>query len=234
MQCQNYRDDSEEIRKSRSFGILASYHPCGVAIGFTEAVKAEGMRSITRHLLRSIKYGCLMPDALLYDCACALKLHWNKWLGTNMLKISDLTKQLPSHIALDNFHQRTHTRAICQTVMRSDHPSHEGRFLGVNSQAAEQGFQFIAKAKYSLRNFSFPYSTVMLMLMFHLKNCRIVGLKENHIGLSSKYFKNEIKDYFLTPRMYETFGIFSDNKEDNDYEYDELDDDDNSLLTTDE
>ncbi|CAF5069319.1 unnamed protein product, partial [Rotaria magnacalcarata] len=50
-ECTNYRDNSEEIRKNRTYGILASYHPCGVAIGYTEAVKAEGMRSITRHLL---------------------------------------------------------------------------------------------------------------------------------------------------------------------------------------
>ncbi|CAF2095155.1 unnamed protein product, partial [Rotaria magnacalcarata] len=64
-ECTNYRDDSEEIRKNRTYGILASYHPCGVAIGYTEAVKAGGMRSITRHLLRMIIYGCRMPDALM-------------------------------------------------------------------------------------------------------------------------------------------------------------------------
>lgn len=210
MQCQNYRDDSEDIRKSRTFGFLASYHPCGVVIGFTEAIRAEGMRSITRHLLRSIKCGCQMPEALLYDCACALKLHWEKWLGTDMLKLSDVTRQLPKYIALDNFHQRTHTRSICQSIMKSDHPSHEGRFLGVNTQAAEQGFQFICKIKYSLRNFSYPYSTVMLMLIFHLKNCRVIGVSEYQIGLSALYFSNEIKQYFLTPRICETFGAFKD------------------------
>ncbi|CAF1454237.1 unnamed protein product [Adineta steineri] len=31
-ECSNYRDDSEQIRKSRTFGFLASYHPCGVLI----------------------------------------------------------------------------------------------------------------------------------------------------------------------------------------------------------
>ncbi len=41
--CQNYRNDSEEIKKSKTYGILASYHPCGIAVGFTEATKAEGM-----------------------------------------------------------------------------------------------------------------------------------------------------------------------------------------------
>ncbi|CAF3388792.1 unnamed protein product [Rotaria socialis] len=230
-QCSNYRDDSEQIRKSRTFGFLASYHPCGVSIGFVEAIKAEGMRSITRHLLRSIIHGCQMPDALLYDCACTLKLHWQKWIGTDMLKLTNITRQLPRYIALDNFHQRTHTRSICQTVMKMDHPSHEGRFLGVNSQAAEIGFQFIAKAKYSLRNFSFPYSTVMLMLMLHLKNCRIVGINEYQIGLSSLYFSNEIKDYFLTRRVCETFGTF-DKDDENTEEFDVIED--YNELTTEE
>ncbi|CAF3817891.1 unnamed protein product [Rotaria sordida] len=223
-QCSNYRDDSEQIRKSRTFGFLASYHPCGVSIGFTEAIKAEGMRSITRHVLRSIIHGCEMPEALLYDCACTLKLHWNKWLGTDMLKLTDITQQLPKYIALDNFHQRTHTRSICQTVMKMDHPSHGGRFSGINSQAAEIAFQFIAKAKYSLRNFSYPYSTVILMLMLHLKNCRIIGVNEFQIGLSSLYFSNQIKDYFLTPRICETFGALDKYDENTDVESDGIED----------
>ena len=230
---QNYRNDSERFRKSRTFGFLASYHSCGVAIGFTEAIKAEGMRSITRHLLRSIIHGCQMPDALLYDCACVLKLHWNKWLGTDMLKLSDVTNQLPSYIAIDNFHQRTHTRSICQTVMKSDYPLHKGRFLGVNSQAAEQGFRFIARVKWSLRNFSFPYSTVMLMLILHLKNCRIVGLSENMHGISSLYFANDIKQYYSTPAVYETFGANNkdtENNEDNEDSEDISDLAENNIL----
>ena len=83
-----------------------------MAIGFTEAVNAEGMRSVTRHLLRSIIYGCQMPDALLYDCACALKLHWQKWLGSDMLKISDVTKQ-PLFILLSTIFINVHTREPC-------------------------------------------------------------------------------------------------------------------------
>ena len=130
-----------------------------------------------------------------------------------MLKLSDVTQHLPKYIALDSFHQRTHTRSMCQTTMRSSHPSHDGRFLGINSQAAEQGFQSIARAKYSLRNFSFPYSTVMLMLMLHLKNCRIIGINEHQLRLSSTYFSNEIKEYFSTPRICETFGILEKSDE---------------------
>ncbi|CAF1537739.1 unnamed protein product, partial [Rotaria sp. Silwood1] len=45
VQCQNYRNDSEEIKKNKTYGILASYHPCGVAVGFTEAIKAEAKKS---------------------------------------------------------------------------------------------------------------------------------------------------------------------------------------------
>ncbi|CAF1527331.1 unnamed protein product, partial [Adineta ricciae] len=186
--CQNYRNDSEEIKKNKTYGILASYHPCGIAIGFTEAIKAEGMRSVTRHLLLMIIGGCLMPDALMYDCACALKLHWNKWLGTDMLKSSSLTQQLPFHLALDNFHQKTHSRSMCQTIMKSDHPSHEGRFIGLNSQAAEQAFQYISRAKFALRNFSFPHSTIMLLIMLHLLNCKMTGINLETIGLGFRYF----------------------------------------------
>jgi hypothetical protein len=225
-ECQNYRDDGEEIRKNRTFGILASYHPCGVSVGYTEAVKAEGMRSITRHILRMIIHGCLMPDALMYDCACTLKLHWNKWLGTDMLKLSNLTERLPNHLALDNFHQRTHSRTMCKSIMKSDHPSHEGRFTGLNSQAAEQGFQFISRAKYSLRNFSFPHSTVMLMLLLHLKNCRITGINENSFGLSLSCFNDKIKEFFLTPRMCESFEVSIEeetNDTDDDYQLEDID-----------
>ncbi|CAF1416486.1 unnamed protein product [Rotaria sordida] len=65
VQCQNYRNDSEEIKKNKTYGIFASYHPCGVAVGFTEAIKAEGMRSVTRHLLLMIIGACLTPDVLI-------------------------------------------------------------------------------------------------------------------------------------------------------------------------
>ena len=109
---------------------------------------------------------------------------------------------------------------MCLTIMRADHPSHNGKILGLNTQAAEIAFQSIAKAKYSLRNFSFPYSTVMLILMLHLKNCRIVGINENQIGVSALYFSNEIKQYFSTPRVCETFEAFEKDDESTDEEFD--------------
>ena len=189
---------------------------------------------MTRHLLRMIIHGCDMPDALMYDCACVLKLHWAKWLGTDMLKLSNLTKQLPVHLALDNFHQRTHTRTMCQTVMKSDHPSHEGRFIGLNSQAAEHAFQYISRAKYSLRNFSYPHSTIMLMLMLHLLNCKTTEINSENIGLAFSYFGNYIRDFFATPCLYESFGNCnqeetSDTDEDNQSDLDHQITLDNSL-----
>ncbi|CAF1371904.1 unnamed protein product [Rotaria magnacalcarata] len=100
--------------------------------------------------------------------------------------------------------------------MASNHPSHEGRFIGLNSQAAEQAFQFISRAKYSLRNFSFPHSTVMLMLILNLKNCRITSIIEHHIGLLASHFVNDIKDFFLTPCTMESFGTLNIEENNND------------------
>ncbi|CAF1517345.1 unnamed protein product [Adineta ricciae] len=232
-QCQNYRNDSEEIKKNKTYGILASYHPCGVAVGFTEAFKAEGMRSVTRHLLLMIIGGCLMPDALMYDCACALKLHWNKWLGTDMLKTSTITQHLPVHLALDNFHQMTHSRPMCQTIIKSDHPSHEGRFVGLNSQAAEQAFQYIARAKFALRNFSYPHSTVMLLIMLHLLNCKITGINSETIGLGFLYFNDIMKDFFATPCVYEHFGTLNDEEVNKDEDNDDQSDLDHNVTSED-
>lgn len=172
-----------------------------------------------------IVHGCDMPDALMYDCACTLKLHWDKWLGTDMLKLSNLTQQLPRYLALDNFHQRTHSRAMCKTIMKSDHPSHEGRFIGLNSQAAEHAFQYISRAKYSLRNFSYPYSTTMFMIMLHLLNCKTTGINAESVGLASSYFGDKMKNFFKTACVYESFGIVyqeepSDNEEDDQFDLD--------------
>ncbi len=60
-----------------------------------------------------------------------IKIHWNKWLYTDMLKLSNLTKQVPTYLTRDNFHQRTHTRPMCKTIMKSNQPSHEERFYWI-------------------------------------------------------------------------------------------------------
>jgi hypothetical protein len=68
--CNVYRDDMEAIKKARSFGILVTFLSCGVTIAFDECIRAEGMRSVTRHLLRALHHGIELLDAMLYDTAC--------------------------------------------------------------------------------------------------------------------------------------------------------------------
>ncbi|CAF1393638.1 unnamed protein product [Adineta ricciae] len=110
------------------------------------------------------------------------------------------------------------------TIMNSDHPSHEGRFVGLNSQAAEQAFQYISRAKFALRNFSFPHSTAMLLIMLHLLNCKMTGINSEIIGVEFLHFGDIIKDFFATPCIYERFGTL------NGEELSKDDDDDQSDL----
>ncbi|CAF1683234.1 unnamed protein product, partial [Adineta ricciae] len=87
-QCNVIRlgDDEELENKRKSKGFLASFLSCGVVIGFTESINHEGVRKITDHLLTMIKTGVKMPNALIYDSACNLKLFWNKNFGSVHLK----------------------------------------------------------------------------------------------------------------------------------------------------
>ncbi|CAF3132069.1 unnamed protein product [Rotaria sp. Silwood2] len=151
-------------------------------------------------------------------------------METHMLKVLEITKQSSTYRALNNFHQRTHSRPTCQTIMKFDHPSHERRFTGLSSQTAEHVFQFIIRAKCSLRNFSYPHSTVMLMLILHLKNCGIVGLSENEVGISASYFDYEINEYFSRPCIFETFGAMEQSDEDTDEDINLEENDDESTM----
>ena len=76
LDCNVYRDDMDSVRKGRSFGILVTFMSCGVTIAFDESIREEGMRNVTRHLLRALDHGAELPDVMLYDTACALKVHW--------------------------------------------------------------------------------------------------------------------------------------------------------------
>ncbi|CAF1618158.1 unnamed protein product [Rotaria sordida] len=107
--------------------------------------------------------------------------------------------------------------------MKSDHPSHEGRFVGLNSQAAEQAFQYISRAKFALRNFSFPHSTIMLLIMLHLLNCKMTGINSETIGVGFQYFGDIIKDFFPTPCIYERFGALNGEELNNDEDDDQSD-----------
>jgi hypothetical protein len=45
--CNVYRNELENDQKSRSFGFLVTFLSCGIVIGFTESIKAEGCRRVT-------------------------------------------------------------------------------------------------------------------------------------------------------------------------------------------
>ena len=194
--CNVYRDNTLDIRKCRTFGCIVSFLSCGVTMAYDEAIRAEGMRPITRHLLRAIIHGAKMPEGIIYDAACTLDLHWKKFLGTNLLRHSVNTNQLPKRRCVDFFHIRTHTRPMCKTIMRPDDPVHEGLFTNVNTQMAEQSFSFLSQFKSSLRNFTHPRSTTMLMILLHLKNCDIVGVRHTDQGIASRYLPELIKPYY--------------------------------------
>lgn len=165
-------------------------------MAYDEAIRAEGMRPITRHLLRAIIHGAKMPAGIIYDAACTLDLHWKKFLGTSLLHHSMNTAQLPQRRCVDFFHIKTHTRSICQTIMRPDHPSHEGLFVDINTQLAEQSFSFLTQFKSSLRNFTHPRSTTMLPILLHLKNCDIVGIQHTDRGIACRHLPELIKPYY--------------------------------------
>ena len=196
--CNVYRDSTSEIRKNRTFGCIVSFLSCGITMAYDEAVRAEGMRPITRHLLRSIMHDAKMPDGIIYDAACTLELHWRKFLGTAFLRHSNNTDKLPQRRCVDYFHIRTHTRPMCQSIMRPDDPSHEGLFDNINTQMAEQSFSFLSRFKASLRSFTHPRSTTMLMLLLHLKNCQIIGIAHTDFGIGARHFSSLMKPYYAS------------------------------------
>lgn len=203
LDCNVYRNDAESIRKGRSFGILVTFLSCGVTIAFDESIRSEGMRTVTRHLLRALHHGAELPDAMLYDTACALKIHWDKWKNTEFLRASRYTDSLPKFIAIDRFHQPNHQREICRTIMNADHPIHQNRFTGVNSQIAEQNFKYLSRSKASLRCFNFPTSFVMLLLISHHRNCKQTGIHFRSHGISSSNFGDLIKIYYKTSSVFQ-------------------------------
>ncbi|CAF1491797.1 unnamed protein product, partial [Didymodactylos carnosus] len=136
--CNVYHDDIIDERKLSSYGFLATFLNCSVIVGFDECPRSEGMPRAVRHLLRILKYGDLLP-AMLYGCACTLKLFIDKWYKTNHLKKSSRTKFLHTmHLAIDRFQQSNHLRQMCQKEMSVDHDSHKGINDQVDSQVAER------------------------------------------------------------------------------------------------
>lgn len=200
--CYNvYRDGTFEVRKSRSFGCIVGFLSCGVTLTYDEAIVAEGMRPITLHLLRSIVHEAKMPRGLVYDASCTLLLHWKRFFGTPLSHRSANTEQLPEKIWVDYFHIRTHTRPICKAIMRPDDSIQEGMLKGVNTALAEQSFSSLTRLKMPMRNFTYPRSTTMLMLLSHLKNFAIVGIQHDTFGLNARHFQESFKSRYYSTLM---------------------------------
>ena len=69
-----------------------------------------------------VKTGAQLPDVLIYDNACALRLHWNNVFRTEYLKENEMTLKLFNlKLLLDRFHQKGHTRPMCRRLMNPDH-----------------------------------------------------------------------------------------------------------------
>ncbi|CAF1501294.1 unnamed protein product, partial [Didymodactylos carnosus] len=123
--CNVYRSEIGIDQKNRSFGLLVTFLSCNVVIGFTESIKAEGCRRVTDHLLTMLKFGANLPDALFYDNACALRLHWNKVYGTKYLAKNEFTNKLYNlSLVLDRFHLKGHTTPMCRKMMNPDDNEH--------------------------------------------------------------------------------------------------------------
>ncbi|CAF5225007.1 unnamed protein product, partial [Rotaria magnacalcarata] len=82
-----------------------------------------------------------IPNDLVYDSACTLRLQWQRNIGTTFLKRSEFTdKWVNMTVVIDRFHMTNHKRKMCQGEMKADHPIHNGKFLGINTELCEQHF----------------------------------------------------------------------------------------------
>ncbi|CAF1627339.1 unnamed protein product, partial [Didymodactylos carnosus] len=172
--CNVYRSEIGIDQKNRSFGLLVTFLSCNVVIGFTESIKAEGCRRVTDHLLTMLKFGANLPDALFYDNACALRLHWNKVYGTKYLAKNEFTNKLYNlSLVLDRFHLKGHTTPMCRKMMNPDDNEHGARFKNINTSVCEQFFSFLTKFRSSLRGFNYP--------QYKLKNCKTVTVPHSNL-----------------------------------------------------
>ncbi|CAF0829804.1 unnamed protein product [Adineta steineri] len=203
--CNVYRNELEKNQKNRSFGVLVSFLSCNVVVGFTESIKSEGCRRVTDHLLTMLKDGAQLPDSLIYDNACALRLHWNKVYDTQYLTKNEHTTKLYNLVlALDRFHRKGHVRPMCKKLMNPDDKQHGDKFKHINTSICEQFFSFLTKFRFASRGFNYPTSTLFTLLLFHLKNCHTTSIKKNDFGLGYQYFNDKIKDHFINSCIFES------------------------------
>ena len=168
-----------------------------------------------------LKDGAHLPDSLIYDNACALRLHWNKVYDTEYLKKTEFTSKLYSLVlALDRFHRKGHNRPMCKKLMNPDDNQHGNKFKQINTSLCEQFFSFLTKFRFALRGFNYPTSTLFTLLLFHLKNCHTTGIKANDFGLGRKYFHDKIQEHFINPCIFESVA-FDINEKQRNYQWKE-------------
>jgi hypothetical protein len=174
-----------------------------------------------------IKAGASLPDALVYDNACTLRMHWNKVFDTRYFQRNEYTEQLYNmRLVLDRFHQKGHTQPMCKQIMNADNDAHGDIFKNINTSICEQSFSFLAKFRFSLRSFNYPTSTLFALLLFHLKNCRTSGIKASAFGLGQSMFAANIRSQFDSPCIFEAFHFTepmdNDKEEDDESNQEEL------------
>ncbi len=204
-------EDEELENKRKSMGFLASFLSCGVVIGFTESINHEGVRKITDHLLTMIKMGVKIPNALVYDSACNLKLFWKKNFGGVHLKETPASKILyDMRVAVDRFHIKNHVHKMCKTITNPDCllNGNDDVYNGINTVLAEQSFRYLTEFKLSIRRLAYPTSTIFSILLLHLWNCRNTKILPDHFGLASKCFPEKIKPLYLTYCIFETTQLY--------------------------
>ncbi|CAF4608377.1 unnamed protein product [Rotaria sp. Silwood2] len=211
---------SEEVgkdeEKRRSMGFLASFLSCGIIIGFTESINHEGVRMVTDHLLTMIKMGTKLPNAMIYDAACNLKLFWNKqYRGIHLKETPSSTILFNIRVAVDRFHHKNHVHSICKTITNPDCAltGNDEIYGGINTSIAEQSFRYLSEFKLSLRRLAYPTSTVFSILLLHLWNCRRIQISPDSFGLGVKYMSDKIKPLFLTYCIFETAQLYKKKSE---------------------
>ncbi|CAF2139560.1 unnamed protein product [Rotaria magnacalcarata] len=201
-------DENEQLdNKRRSMGFLASFLSCGVVVGFTESINHEGVRQVTDHLLTMIKMRSKIPDALIYDAACNLKLFWNKnYRGEHLKDTPASTKLFNMRVAVDRFHHKNHVHSMCKTITNPNCAANgnDEVYKGINTGIAEQSFRYLSEFKLSLRRFAYPTSTIFSILLLHLWNCRRTNRSPDSFGLATQYMSEKIKPRFLTCCIFET------------------------------
>ncbi|CAF1457141.1 unnamed protein product, partial [Didymodactylos carnosus] len=130
--CNVFRNTFND-RKNGTYGIVVIFFNCGIITGFDESTATESVRRIIHTLLTFIKItGLAIPNAIIYDNACSVRLWMNNWYGSQHFKQTEYSKFLfESHLVIDRFHQLNHKRQMCKSVMKADHETHNGIFKGI-------------------------------------------------------------------------------------------------------